>query len=127
MLRFDLMPRTRIHKVRQSNLNTPNVDILENENNYMLNFEVPGISKDEIKIWIENDLLILSGEKKSSYDDKNTRHYGERSFGKFERSFWLPNDADRESIKAEYENGILTVTVSKTAEAKPKVIEIEAK
>jgi HSP20 family protein len=127
MLRFDLMPRTRTHNVHNSNCNTPNVDILENKDSYMLSFEVPGISKDDIKIWIENDLLILSGEKKKNEEEKNTRHYGERRFGKFERSFWLPSDADRNSIKAEFENGVLTVTISKSADAKPKVIEIETK
>jgi len=124
MLQFDLRPRTRIHKAVHNNPNSPKVDILENDESYMLSVEVPGISKDDIKIWIEKNLLIVSGEKKNSYGEKDTRHYGERRFGKFERSFWIPEDANRENVKAEFENGILNVTVSKAPKAKPQEIKI---
>ena len=124
MLQFDLRPRTRIQRAIHNNQNSPKVDILENDESYLLSIEVPGISKDDIKIWIEKDLLIVSGEKKNNYADKDTRHFGERRFGKFERSFWIPEDANRENIKAEFENGILNVTVSKAPKAKPQEIKI---
>ena len=124
MLQFDLGPRTRIQRAIHNNQNSPKVDILENDESYLLSIEVPGISKDDIKIWIEKDLLIVSGEKKNNYAEKDTRHFGERRFGKFERSFWIPEDANRENVKAEFENGILNVTVSKAPKAKPQEIKI---
>ena len=123
MFQFDLRPRTRVYKAL-NNQNSPKVDILENDERFLLSFEVPGISKDDIKIWIEKDLLIVSGEKKNSFGENNTRLHRERGFGKFERSFWIPENADRKSVKAEFENGILNITVSKAPKMKPQEIKI---
>lgn len=123
MIRFDLMPQTRNRTAREYSL-TPSVDISENKDNYTLRFEIPGMAKEDVKIWIEKDMLMVSGEKKQELEKDEVRHLGERRFGKFERSFWIPQDADREKVKAEFDNGLLTVTVPKAAESKPREIQI---
>jgi HSP20 family protein len=123
MIRFDLIPQTRNRMAREYSL-MPSVDISENKDNYTLRFEIPGMTKEDVKIWIEKDMLMVSGEKKQELKKDEVRHLGERRFGKFERSFWVPQDADREKVKAEFDNGLLTVTVPKAAESKPREIQI---
>jgi HSP20 family protein len=124
MIRFDLIPETRVKTARRDYSLTPNVDISENKEGYSLRFEIPGIAKEDVRIWIEKDMLMVSGEKKQDLKKDEVRHLGERRFGKFERSFWIPEDADREKVKAEFENGLLIVTVPKAAESKPREIKI---
>jgi len=124
MIGLNLIPETRIRTVRRNSALTPNVDIGENKENYKLIFEIPGIAKEDVRIWIEKDMLMVSGEKKQDLKKEEVRHLGERRFGKFERSFWIPEDADREKVKAEFGNGLLTVTVPKAAESKPREIQI---
>lgn len=124
MIRFDLIPQARTRTARREYSLMPNVDISENKDNYTLRFEIPGMAREDVKIWIEKDMLMVSGEKKQQLQKNEIRHLGERRFGKFERSFWIPRDADREKVKAEFDNGLLTVTVPKAAESKPKEIKI---
>lgn len=124
MIRFDLMPQASVRTVRRDYSLYPSVDISENKDSYTLQFEIPGIVREDVKIWIEKDMLMISGEKKQKPDKNEFRHLGERRFGKFERSFWIPEDADREKVKAEFENGLLTITVPKAAESKPREIKI---
>ena len=124
MIRFDLIPQARVRTVRRDYSLMPNVDISENKDNYTLRFEVPGMSKEDVRIWIEKDMLMVSGEKKQNLDKNEIHHLGERRFGKFERSFWIPEDADREKVKADFENGLLTISLPKAAESKPREIKI---
>ena len=124
MIGFNLIPETRVRTVKREHSLMPSVDISENKDNYTLQFEIPGIAREDVKIWIEKDMLMISGEKKQLPNKDEVRHLGERRFGKFERSFWIPDDADREKIKAEFENGLLTITVAKAAESKPREIQI---
>lgn len=124
MIRFDLIPQPRVRMVRREYSLYPSVDISENKDNYSLRFEIPGMAREDVKIWIEKDMLMVSGEKKQNLDKNEIRHLGERRFGKFERSFWIPEDADREKVKAEFENGLLTITVPKAAESRPREIKI---
>ena len=104
---------------------SPAVDIAENEKEYEVKAELPGMKKDEIKISFKDDVLTLSGERKSEKeeDDKNF-HRIERSYGQFERCFHLPKNVKVPDIKADYKNGILTVNIPKSEEAKPKEIAI---
>lgn len=97
----------------------PAVDIAENDKGYEVTAELPGMKKDEIKISFENDMLTLSGERKNEKEenDKNF-HRIERSYGKFERCFHLPKNVKAGDIKADYKDGILTVNVPKSEEAK---------
>ncbi|UCC80489.1 MAG: Hsp20/alpha crystallin family protein [Candidatus Zixiibacteriota bacterium] len=124
MIRFDLIPQSRVRTVRREYSLYPSVDISENKDNYSLKFEIPGMAREDVKIWIEKDMLMVSGEKKQNLDENEIRHLGERRFGKFERSFWIPEDADREKVKAEFVNGLLTITVPKAAESRPREIKI---
>ncbi len=103
----------------------PAVDITESETGYEVKAELPGMKKDEIKISFDNDVLSLSGERKSEVDEKEKNfHRIERSYGKFERSFVLPKDVNAEQIKASYDNGILTIAIPKSEAAKAKEIAI---
>lgn len=103
----------------------PAVDITETENEFRFVAEVPGLSKKDIKLSLENNVLMISGEKKNEIKQEGREyHRVERSYGKFERSFRLPRDVKSEQINAKYDNGLLTVTVPKAEEAKPREISI---
>lgn len=103
----------------------PRVDIVENDNEIVLHAELPGISKDEVKLHIEDSTLTLSGEKKKETEKQGNYHYAERIYGSFSRSFRLPNFVDSSKVKAVFKDGILTITLPKLEEVKPKSIEIE--
>jgi HSP20 family protein len=104
----------------------PLVDISEDEHEYLIKAELPGIDKDQVKVTVENGLLLIAGERKSEHEEKNRKyHRVERSYGSFLRSFSLPDDADGTKIKAEFKNGVLKVHLPKSEDAKPKSIEIK--
>lgn len=105
----------------------PAVNIEENENEYQLSAELPGLSKDDINIEFRDNTLTISGEKKSEREDKNNNyHLYERSYGKFYRAFEI-DGADGDKINAEYKNGVLNIVIPKAEEAKPKQIEVKVK
>jgi len=106
----------------------PVVNVEETENEYLISAELPGMEKKDIHISLENNLLSISGEKKSESktEDKNYHRF-ERSYGKFYRSFELPHSIDREKIDANYKNGVLNLSLPKAEEAKPKQIEVKVK
>lgn len=95
-------------------------DIYEKGGDYHIEMDVPGFSKDEIKIEAKKDYLTITAEKSNeeSEEDKNYIHR-ERSYGKYERSFYL-HDLDSENINAEFNNGVLKITVPKKAESEDK-------
>ena len=104
---------------------TPRVDVSETENGYVLKAELPGVSKDDVKITIKDDVLTLRGEKKTDCKaEGQTNHICESASGKFARSFRLHAAVEKEKIDATFENGILTLNIPKSEEAKPKEIEI---
>ena len=100
----------------------PNVDLLEHEDEWLVVMEVPGLSKEDIKIDFENGLLTLSGRKKSDTDDASWLR--ESRTGRFCRSFAFTEDVDADSIKAELKDGVLKVRVPKPEQAKPKEIKV---
>ena len=102
----------------------PRVDIQEDDNQYLFFLELPGVSKDDIKITTFNDLLTISGEKTIERADKNY-HRKERFSGSYNRSFQLPTIANLESVNAKYTDGVLLVTVLKKDEAKKKEITVD--
>jgi len=103
----------------------PVVDISESDEDIVVYAEIPGLSKDEVKISIQDNVLTLSGEKKKENEKKGKNyHRVERSYGFFERSFSLPSSIASEKVKASYKDGILTIVLPKTEEAKPKEIHI---
>jgi len=104
----------------------PPVDICETEDSLVLKAELPGIKSDDVEIRVEDNTLYLKGERKFEKEVKDENfHQGERSYGSFSRSFSLPSSIDSDKVKAEYQNGILTLTMPKREEAKPKTIKID--
>ncbi len=103
----------------------PPVDIYEDEHNITLKLEVPGIDEKDIDVRVENSTLTVRGERKFEKDVKEENfHRIERSYGSFSRSFTLPNTVNPEQVNADYTNGVLTITLAKRAEAKPKQIKV---
>jgi HSP20 family protein len=104
---------------------SPAVDIYEDEYKVTLKMEVPGIEEKDINVRLENNTLIVSGERKFENEEKEENFQRiERRYGAFSRSFSLPSTLEPESAAAEYKNGVLHVTFNKHAEAKPKQIKI---
>jgi len=107
---------------------TPAVDIAELDDEYVVKVELPGVNKDEVKIALESNILTIHGEKKQEKETKKENyHRVERSYGSFQRSFTLPTTVKGEKIDAFYKDGILTITLPKAEEAKPKQIEVKVK
>jgi HSP20 family protein len=107
---------------------SPAVDIAERDNEYVVKVELPGVNKDDVKITLESNILTIRGEKKQEKEEKGENsHRLERSYGSFQRSFTLPTIVKNDKIDAVYRDGILTVTLPKAEEAKPKQIEVKVK
>lgn len=106
---------------------SPRIDISEDENKLYVNAELPGIEKEDVKLSVnEDNLLLISGNKKNDEDrEKRSFIRVERNFGEFSRSLVLPENINRESIAAKFENGILYITLDKIEPEKPKEIKIE--
>jgi HSP20 family protein len=103
----------------------PPVDIYETEQNIVLKLEVPGVEQKDLDIRIENNTITIRGERKFDKEVKEENfHRVERRYGSFQRSFGLPNTVNTENVSADYENGILKITLAKRAEAKPKQIKV---
>ena len=105
----------------------PPVDIAEEKDRIVITAELPGFREDEIEIQSENGMLTLRGERKFEKEsDGKSYHRVERSYGQFVRSFALPNNVDREKIKADFANGLLKIELPKREDAKPRTIRITA-
>lgn len=106
----------------------PAVDIYEDPEMIQLHAELPGMEMKEIEVKVANNTLQIKGEKKLQNQEKK-EHYNrvERVYGRFIRSFVLPNTVDQEKIRAKYENGVLAVTLPKREETKPKNITVEVR
>ena len=105
----------------------PPVDIYETENHdLVLKAELPGMTREDIEVSVENGTLVLKGQKKFDSEVKE-EHYRriERSYGQFYRSFTLPNTVDTSKVGADYKNGILTVKMPFREEAKPRTINVD--
>jgi HSP20 family protein len=106
----------------------PLTDIYEDEDKYTLKLDLPGIKKDDVKISYVDGRLSISGERAQEGEHKDSKcHRIERSFGKYYRSFNLPEHIQSDKINAEFKDGLLTIIVPKAEEAKPKEIEIKVK
>ncbi|MBZ0202655.1 MAG: Hsp20/alpha crystallin family protein [Ignavibacteria bacterium] len=107
---------------------TPRVDVTEDNDNLFVHAEVPGVDKNDIKINIVGDVLTISGEKKSEQKDENKNYYRiERNYGSFSRSFTLPSEVIVDKISADYNSGVLNITLPKTEAAKIVEKQIEIK
>src|ERR1700688_3147105 len=103
----------------------PAVDVYEDEHNVTLKIEVPGIDEKDIDVRIENNTLAVHGERKIEKEEKEENYRRvEREYGGFTRTFTLPTTVDCEKVSANYDKGVLKVTLPKKAEAKPKQIKV---
>ncbi len=103
----------------------PPVDIQETDDAYRLTAELPGLTKDDINITLENNVLRLAGERKFEKDvTQEGYHRVERTYGTFARAFTLPSQVSHDKVEAAFENGLLTITVPKAEQAKPRKIAI---
>ena len=104
----------------------PAADVLETENEIQVKVDLPGHDANSLQIRLEGDTLTLQSERKQEVQDQSKGYLRvERSHGVFARSFVLPNTVDPSKCEARYENGVLTVTISKREEAKPKLINVK--
>jgi HSP20 family protein len=105
----------------------PAVDLYEDKDNFVVKAELPGMKKEEIELSLHQNNLILSGERKTESEAKEGEtSRSERYFGKFQRSLELPKPVDPNRVAATYKDGILTVTLPKTEESKPRQISVKA-
>ena len=115
------------HAGEESNLTSwaPAVDIYETEHELVVKADLPDVDPKELDIRVENNLLTIRGERKfeKKVNDENYLRV-ERAYGSFSRSFSLANTVNSEAIKADYQNGVLTLTIPKREEAKPKQIKV---
>lgn len=103
----------------------PAVDVRETDESFVFTAELPGLTKNDVSITLEDNVLTLTGERQfDNEESKNEFRRIERSYGRFTRSFTLPNEVDDDKVEAKYGDGILTVTVPKTEKTKPRKIEI---
>ncbi len=107
---------------------TPLTDISEDTDNFKIKLDLPGINKSDVKIAFSDSQLTISGERKQEKETKDSKfHRVERAYGKYYRSFTLPQQIQEDKIEAEFRDGQLIITIPKAEEAKPKEIEVKVK
>jgi HSP20 family protein len=125
----DCQPSSAVHRflpVAISRRRSPLVDISEDDKEYLIKAEIPEMKKEDIKLNVHDDVLMITGERKYKKEEKDKRyHRVERAYGSFMRSFTLPEDADGSKVNAEYKDGMLKVHLPKAEKAKPKAIEVK--
>jgi HSP20 family protein len=105
---------------------TPAVDIFENENELVLKADIPDVELKDVDIRLEHNTLSVKGERRFEQNDNSKGYHRiERSYGVFARSFQLPETVDTDKVKADYRNGVLTITLPKKELAKPRSIRVE--
>ena len=105
----------------------PAVDVFEDADALRIVAEVPGVSPEDVKISHENNVLTIQGTKQQATQERTERvHRDERTYGAFARSFTLPTTVDATAIKANYQHGVLTVTLPKAEQARPRQIPVQA-
>ncbi len=122
---WGLTPSRRATEVSEGYF-TPRVDVAEDEKEYRISAELPAVEKDAVSVTVEDGILRITGERKFEKKDESAKyHRVERVYGKFERSFHVPKDADAENINAEFRSGVLEVRLAKLPEAKPRQIDVK--
>lgn len=128
---FDLAPyRRSALSTDEENMTLPEwapaVDIIEDDKGYLIKVELPEVEKQDVKVTVEGGTLSISGERRAEKEEKTRKvHRMERFYGRFERSFSIPDDADEGSVTAEFRDGVLRVQLAKSEKARPKQIEVK--
>ena len=105
----------------------PVVNISEDDKEYVIQSELPGVSREDISVTVENGVLTIKGERRFDQEEKNRKyHLVERAYGNFTRSFQVPDDADGAQVNAVFKEGVLRVSLVKREETKPKNVDIKA-
>lgn len=105
---------------------SPRVDITESDGEFVIKAEIPDVKKEDVKVSVENGVLTIQGERKQEKEEKGNKfHKIERYFGSFTRSFSLPTNVDGAQTKATFKDGMLNLQIPKTAEERPKAIEVK--
>lgn len=125
----DFLARPLTPQGRQRDLlRAPEADVVETENEIRVLMDAPGMAPGDIEISLENNLLVVSGERRPTWgesaEERFTWHLSERRYGRFTRSFILPRDVDADRIEAHFENGVLSVSIPKSERARRRRIEI---
>jgi HSP20 family protein len=106
----------------------PAVDVVEKKDSIVVKADLPGLTKEDISVSIENNILTISGEKKLEQEHKDGDVVrSERYYGSFNRAFTLPSTVDPNKVNAKFESGVLELTLTKKEEAKPRQIRIDVK
>lgn len=107
---------------------SPAVDVIDRADSIILKAELPGLSRDDIEVTIENNMLTIRGEKKEEKEHKDGDIVrSERYYGTFHRAFTLPSTVNPEQVEAKFDRGILELTIGKKEEAKPRQIRVDVK
>jgi HSP20 family protein len=103
----------------------PAVDVAESQDQFIVRAELPGLKPEDIDIELQNNVLTLKGERKlERKDEQENYHFVERSYGSFFRSFTLPRNVNAGGVQASFEHGVLTISIPKAEEAKPRKVAI---
>jgi HSP20 family protein len=125
---FDRIVESFLRPSYVTNVNfLPSCDVNETKDHYLVTFDMPGVKSEDIKIEVQGNQLVISGERQRNLkagDDEATLHH-ERMYGRFERTFTLPATIATEKIEAQYENGVLSVALPKAEAAKGRTIQIQ--
>ena len=104
---------------------SPDFEVIETNDNYSIRADMPGVSEKDIDVSVSGNMLTISGKREEDKREESDRYYVyERQYGAFSRSFALPETADAERIDARLDSGVLTLTIGKRVEAKPRKIEL---
>lgn len=120
------LPRRGSQEVMATGDWAPRVDIVETDKAFNIKAEIPEVKKEDVKVTVDNGVLTIKGERKQEKEDKSKKfHRIERFFGSFTRSFTLPDNVDENKIDASFKDGMLTLTIPKTEETRPKAMEVK--
>lgn len=103
----------------------PLVDITEDEKEYIIKTELPEVKKEDVKVAVENGMLTIVGERKFEKEENKKYHRVERAYGRFARSFIVPDYVEADKVSAEFKDGVLKVHLPKSEKTKPKQIEVK--
>jgi len=104
---------------------TPRLEVLEDKDNYTVRVEAPGLKREDLQVSMNEDSLVIAGERKAETPAEGTTvQHNERWYGKFERVITLPAAVAADKVKADYKDGVLSITLPKAEEAKPRQIAI---
>ena len=103
----------------------PAMDLVETADHYVLRADLPGLSDEDVTIQLEDNVLTISGERKTDHEDQHEGYYRlERAFGSFSRSLTLPDGVDPDSVQAHFDRGVLEISIPKPEQKKPKTVQI---